>query len=66
MTKRPVGLMWYLVSRRAGYSDDRLDNVFQDFRAQLIVAHDLGVLGRDHDRIHPERFPVGIVFHGHL
>ena len=64
MTKRPVGLMWYLVSASSMLAGNHgLDHVLQNFRAQLVVAHGLGVLGRNHHRIHADRLAVLVVFH---
>ena len=52
MTKRPVGLMWYLVfsSRQFG-GQDGLDDVLQDVGAELFVGDGLGVLGGDDDGV---------------
>ena len=40
----------------------RLNHLLLNARAQLVVAHVFGVLGRNHDRIHAHHFSVGVVF----
>jgi hypothetical protein len=72
MTKRPVGLMWYLVEEVGG--DYGLDDVLHDLGAELLVGkralgvlvRELGVLGGDDNSVDADRLVVGIVLDGYL
>ena len=67
MTKRPVGLMWYLVSASSRLRGNHgLDDVLQNVGAQFVVADGLGVLRRDHDGVDADRLAVLVVFHRDL
>ena len=67
MTKRPVGLMWYLVSsssRCAG--NNGLDHVLQNVGAEFVVADVFGMLGRNDHGIHALYFFLLVVLDGDL
>ena len=62
MTKRPVGLTWYLV-RASRYScgNDLLDDLFDDRLAQGFVLHVGAVLRRHHDGVDAARAAVAVL-----
>ena len=63
MTKRPVGLMWYLVSASSSSRGNRrLDHVLQDVGAKFVIADGFGVLRRNHDGVDAQRLAVLVVF----
>ena len=67
MTKRPVGLMWYLVCSSSHLPrQNRLDDVLQDVGVQLVVGNRLGVLAGDDDGVDARRLAVLVVLHRDL
>ena len=59
--------MWYLVSASSSAGRQRsLDYVLKDVGPQLLRRNGLGVLGRDHDGVNPNRVHILVVFHRHL